>query len=646
MIRAYRMVGLLAGVATLAGCQQMLVRHTDDSVYSVIEARQSASLGATSDAHIRSDSSETGPATQMYSLNPHPVTADVPPSFTVEVPSTGQTDAGASSGDSASSGTAAQGVAAAPSGEPVADNGGTPAPVAGSSAPATDLTPDIFTPQQRPHVRVFTLADSLAYAMRGAPSLQDAKEALYLAALDLTLERHLWTPQFVASLEARADYVDSGQLASDASDAAGSDGAASGSPSSRTMTGDGSIAVSQRLPYGGQISLELVGTLIRDLQQHVTSGESGQVILAAQIPLLSGAGRTAYESRYAAERELIYAVRTYERFRRSFLVNVAATYFNLQQSKAAIANTFTAYRSRLRDWEKAEFINRMGRSRTIFEAPRAKSSLRQAEAALVSAKERYATALDRFKIIIGMPVAELLDVVAQDEDEESRALDDLLPDVDVPAAVDVALKHRLDLLNELDAVDDARRGIHIARNAILPELEFTASAALNSDPDHQSMLNYNAERHEWHAGLLLSMDDRKTERNAYRRALIETRRAQRDYKLAADTVIADVRQAARAIAQQEELRQIQRLNMEENEFRLDAARAQFNLGRITNRDVVEAENDLLSARNDYARAVAAYRNAILEFRLSTGTLRVSDDGRWDASFGVPLQNTAGDGTRR
>ena len=59
-----------------------------------------------------------------------------------------------------------------------------------------------------------------------------------------------------------------------------------------------------------------------------------------------------------------------------------------------------------------------------------------------------------------------------------------------------------------------------------------------------------------------------------------------------------------------------------------SARAQFDLQRATNQDVVDAEDDLLAARNQYAAAVAAYRVAILDFRRDTGTLRFSDDGRW------------------
>ncbi len=612
MIRSYWLAGLGTGVAILAGCQQRLVDRTDREVYSLIEDRQRAALGATSDVHVGSETDEPVPTGQMYSFNPRPVAADVPEPFRSDTPESHPTAESPAEGD------------------PTADSPNPDAPTSPNSAatvrermaPETDLSPGIFTADERGEVSVFGLADALAYAMHNAWTLQDAKEELYLAALDLTLERHLWTPQFVASIQASADFSDLGGLRD----------------SQRSLAAVSELTLSQRLPYGGSVSAQVVHNLVRDLQEHVTSGESGSVLLAADIPLLRGAGRVAYETRYTREREMIYAIRTYERFRRSFLVQVAAAYFDLQQTKASIGNTYTAYEGRIRDWEKADFINRLGRSRRIFEVQRAKSSLRQAESALVSVKERYATALDRFKIVIGMSVDELLDVVDQDDDQESQALVNLLPDVDVATAIEVALEYRLDLLSEADRVDDSRRGVRVAGNQILPDLDLSAGVTFNTDPDHLSTLSYNTERHDWQAGLQLTMDDRKTERTAYRRALVRTRRAERNYEQFVDSVTADVRRAVRRIAQQKNLQRIQSLNVEENEFRLEAARAKFKLGKITNQDVVDAENDLLAARNQYASAVAEYRNAILEFRLSTGTLRVSDEGRWEQSFGVDPGN--------
>jgi len=579
---ASRAILLCSVAGGISACHQASVERTDRAVYSLIEDRQRAALGTTSAIHVDAadvDSQRGG----MYSFAPRPADPALPESFIPREEERPEDTAPAPPGQ-----------------EPSAES---PAEVA----------PSIFTPEEESNAYVVGLVDTLAYAMRDARLLQDAREELYLAALDLTLERHLWTPQFVAAVQARGEQANLG--------------AADNLESSFTAVSDVSLA--QRLPYGGEISARVINTLVRDLERHVTSAESGNVILSANLPLLRGAGRVAYESRYAAERAMIYAVRTYERFRRSFLVDIAAAFFDLQRLKAAIRNSYTAYQARQRDWERADYINRMGRSPSIFEAPRAKSSLRQAEDSLVRSKEQYATALDRFKILIGMPVTELLDVVDQDADQASQSLDGLLPDVDVQTAVDVALEYRLDLLTSADQVDDARRGVIVDRNRILPDLDFIAGATFETDPAHLDSLSYNLERNAWHGALELRLDDRKTERNAYRAALLGLRRAQRSHEEFVDSVRADVRRALRTIAQQADLRQIQELNVDENEFRLEAARAQFALGKSTNQDVVDAENDLLAARNDYATAVAQYRNAILRFRLDTGTLRIDDEGKWD-----------------
>ncbi|MFQ5494652.1 MAG: TolC family protein, partial [Phycisphaerae bacterium] len=465
------------------------------------------------------------------------------------------------------------------------------------------------------------LPDALAYAMRHGRDLLDAKEELYLSALDLTLERHLWTPQFVASV--RTDFTnfpDDEALR-------------------RALNTAGELSVTQRLPYGGDVTARVLHRLMRDVTDRVEKGESGQVILEAQLPLLRGAGSVAYESRYQAERNLIYAVRDYERFRRTYLVGIAADYFNLQQLRANIDNTYKSYIDRADDLEKAEFIQQMGRSRNVRDAPRARSNLRSAEADLVSAKERYATTLDRFKVRIGMPVVALLDVIDQDEDKWSRTVDDLLPDVSVKLAVDVAVRQRLDLLNSADRLDDRRRGVVIAKNRVLPDLDLSGSLTMDSNPDQLRATSLRTERATWQGGIEFRLDDRRTERNAYRASLISLRRAKRDYEESTDLVRADVRQALRRVFQQQNLRQIQAFNVKENNDRLLGARAQFNLGKADNQDVIDAANELLRAENDLARALASYRVSILEFRRDTGTLRITDDGRW--AMGPEDANPAG-----
>ncbi len=588
-------------VGMLAGCASSGLHRTDQTVYRAIADRQSAALGQTTNVDLRDPLEPTGVTQRIYAVDPRPVPTDLPDSFNTQSTTTETSAAGVNNDDQKIEQVAAAIIETTP------DDATEP------SLPNDDdlITASVFDESEMGHVKIFSLPDALAYAINHARELQTAKEDLYLAGLALTLERHLWTPQFATNISAQ--FADFGQVRS----------------FDRAMETISEVSVSQRLPQGGEITARVISSLVRDLEKHITAGETGNVILEADIPLFRGVGKVAYESRYISERELIYAVRDYERFRRSFVVDIAADYFNLQQLKTTIANTHKSYLGRNKDWIKAEFVNRMGRSRNVFEAPRAKSIFRQAEASLVSSKEQYATALDRFKIRLGTSVDDLMDVVNQDADEASKELDALLPSITVSDAIDIALTYRLDLLNSEDGIDDARRGVVIAKNQLLPDLGLRGNVTLDSDAEQLNSMSFNTERATWRGFIELQMDDRVSESNAYRSSLITEKRSQRNHDEFQDRVRADVRRALRRIDQQDNLRKIQALNVEENERRLEAARAQFDLGRSTNQDVVDAENELLSARNDYARAVASYRIAILEFRRDTGTLRVTDDGRWE-----------------
>jgi len=564
-------------------CASLVVKPIDGRVHRLIAERQEDALGTTHDADIGSETGDTGSRADAYRFNPHPLESTLPESFRgpprqpAPIPELRQEQA------------------------PADDDAQTEEQV---------LSAEIFPESERDQVLTLNLRDALAYATAHARELQDAKEDLYLAALDLSLERHLWTPQFVATV--RSSYTNF----------------PNGEDLDRAMSTVSEAAVTQRLPFGGQVGARVIHSVMRDVLDRVATGESGQAILDAQLPLLRGAGPAAYEGRYSAERELIYAVRTHERFRRAFLVNISADYFGLQQTKAAIDNTYKAYLSRKQGWEKADFVERMGQSRNVFEAPRALSNFREAEARLVSAKERYESALDRFKIRINMSVGTRMEVVSQADDDSAAAVDELLPQIDEADAVETAIRYRLDLLTDLDRVGDAIRGVEIAKNRILPNLDLTGSVTFDSDPAQLRAANLREERSTWRGGVELRVDDRKTERNAYRASLIRLRRTQRDHERFEDSVRADVRRALRQIGQQDDLRLIQSLNVRENERRLEAASAQYDLGRSTNQDVVDAEDDLLEARNNLANAVSGYRIAILEFRRDTGTLRIADDGQW------------------
>jgi outer membrane protein TolC len=450
----------------------------------------------------------------------------------------------------------------------------------------------------------FRLSDALEYAFQNAWDFQTQKEDLYLSALALMTERQLWTPQFVAGV--RGEYANYGQVRD----------------FDHAMTAVSELSVSQRLPFGGEVAARVINVLMRDIGRHTTSGESGTTILEANIPLLRGAGRVAYESRYQAERNLVYAVRDFEGARRDLVVDVAGDFFDLLAIKTQIESAIGAKESAILEQTRTQAWVDTGRLVQI-EANRIDVQVLDRSNDVNNARVRYETALDRFKIRIGMPTQEPIDVV----DEE---LDLFEPDITEQEATETALAYRLDLINTQDRIDDAKRGVVIAKNNFLPQFDISGSISMDTDPNKKNSLSYNSERTLWQGMLELEVPlDRREERNVFRASLIDLRRGERAYELAKSNVILDVRSAIRNLELAKQSMAIQEENIEVNIARAVQANELLKRGRLSSsRDTIEAQNAIQTSKNQFASAVADYRLAILTLQRNCGTLRVDDQGHW------------------
>ena len=551
---------VLGAVVGLSGCHAWFLADADREVYRLIEQRQLAALGETHDARLGAESGVASRGRNQYDFVPHPVDPAVPPAFQARPDVAVESDQFEATADE-------------------------PAP--------TDADPLLFT-----------LADALAYALKHSREYQTAKEDLYLSALDLTLERHLWTPLLVSNVS--GEFTDYGQVRD----------------FDRAMTAVADFSVTQALPYGGQVTAQVIHSLMRDLGVHVTSAETGVAILSADLPLLRGAGRVAYESRYQAERNLIYATRNFERFRRTFLVDIASDYFALLVNKSQIENAEESVKGFKSDLDRAQAL--VEKEKLIrVEADRARVEYLIATNDVITTRESFETALDFFKIRLGMQTDAPLDVVAE-------GVDLVDPKVSEAVATETALRYRLDLLNDLDAVDDARRAVAIAKNNLLPQFDLSGSVTLDTDNTRLNSASFNTERATWRGVAELGIPlDRKRERNDYRSAWIGLRRAERLHDEARDRVRVQVRSALRRLKQAHFSMEVQRENININAVRREHAEILFEVGKLSsNRDKIEAENAYRRARDRFAAAESDYRIAILEFLLDTGTLRVGGDGRW------------------
>jgi outer membrane protein TolC len=334
--------------------------------------------------------------------------------------------------------------------------------------------------------------------------------------------------------------------------------------------------------------------------------------------LLRGGGDVAAEEVISAERELVYAARTFEEFRRSFLVNIAADYFALIQSRAAIANQERQLASLKNLEDRTAALVAAGRT-AEFEKNIASNRVLSATSSLANLRESYILALDRFKIRLGL---------GPDEALELEAVDLNLPEPEVTpsAAVEAALAYRLDLQTRRDRLLDARRGVANARNATLPDLNVSGSVGSRTKPSaREGGLVFETDDFTYSGGVTFGLPlDRENERLALRAAVIGLEQRTRELDQFRDNIVVEVRARVRDLDRArfnltlaEQAVQINRRRLEEQELK----RAE-----VAPQSIVDTENDLLNAENARDQALSDLRNAVLGYLVSTGQLRVTLDG--------------------
>jgi hypothetical protein len=444
------------------------------------------------------------------------------------------------------------------------------------------------------------LFSAINYAVQNSRAYQNEMESLYLSALDVTLERHLFTPRPFVTTDVQ--YT----------------GGQSNVEYRSALSITQRAGVRQKLPYGGEIIAEGLVQFVNALNDNVTDGEDAQLALRGSIPLWRGAGMVNLEGLISSERELIYATRSFERYRRSFAVDIATRYFRVLTRYQSLRNRLINYRNLLDLTDRTQALFDAGRVAAL-EVQRAQQSLLLAEDQLNTTQQALASDLDDFKIVIGMPIDQPLELAGAEV--EVNGLDTSIGDPET-----LALRYRLDLQTARDRVEDARRGVSNAANGLGPQLDLNGGASLGN-PTGRPGRDIDSRTLEYNAGLTLDLPiARLPERNIYRRALINLERSRRDAIELQENVLADVRTAERGIRASLVSLDIQRNGIDLARARLDNANDSLLLGRTTDsRNVVEAQSSLLQAQDAYDRARADLQIQMLQFLRDTGTLRVDPD---------------------
>ncbi|HOF40243.1 MAG TPA: TolC family protein [Candidatus Hydrogenedentes bacterium] len=512
---------------------------------------------------------------------------------------------------------------------------------------------------------ILSLEKALSVAVKRSRDYQSQKESLYESALALTLQRHRFDPIFAGRF--RGDYNrttrdvlrptdaalvarelprilertgeltgGTGALLNSYADVVRAAAATTGVAGEtrahivdeRSVTGSSNLGFDLLLAGGARIAVDLTSNFLRFVTGDPRVATSSTLQATVTQPLLSGAGRdVVLENLTQAERNVLYQLRSFTRYRKNFAIDIANAYYRVLQNRDAVRNNWSGYLAFQDNAKRQRALAQAGRIK-VAELGRNEQAELQARDRYIASVQNYADSLDQFKIKLGLSTdAPILLDQGELELLREKGLDH--PNLAPEQAIEIALVSRLDLMVARDRVEDTERKLLVAANALQPNATLVAQGRASSyGQDRFQSIDFDRAE----ASIGLSVDplfDRKAERNAYRSALIDYARSVRSLEEATDLIKLDVRQAWRNLQQAQVSYQIQEIGVQLNERRVREQELLLQAGRGSAIDQVDAQNSLIASQNELTAALVQHTIARLSFWRDMGILFIKEDGQWE-----------------
>lgn len=492
------------------------------------------------------------------------------------------------------------------------------------------------------------LLDALQIGARNSFEYQDQKENVFATALRLDIQRNEFRDIFTQTVRQSISSDTTGDRAT--------------SETNFTET----TGWTRTLKNGTTLTADLAVNLANLLTGNHESSHGIQADASIMIPLMRGSGEyIVAEPLIQAERDVVYAIWNFERYKRSFAVDVANAYLSVLQGLDRIDNAAGNYRSQSLNVRRVRRLADAGQIDVIQVGQAIQSEL-SARNQWVLAKQSYESSLDSFKVQLGLPadaqieldrdeLARLVEAakgtLIQVADPENATVDpnlviapadapiDLVEpgmegagryEIDAGLAVRLALDNRLDLKRLQGTVYDAQRAVVVAADMLRAELTLggsVRSGGLTSPTSEDTKLKIDKVT----SSGLLTLDlpiERTRERNVYRNALIALESSTRDEAALEDSIKVSVRDRLRSLLSARESLRIQATALDVAQKRVDSARISLEAGRAQTRDLLEAQDSLLSAQNALTAAVISYRVNELRLQQDMDVLQVNEKGLW------------------
>lgn len=470
---------------------------------------------------------------------------------------------------------------------------------------------DVSVENSVPKSGVLSLGEAVAMATAHNREYQRQKELLYLEALNLTGVRHRYAQRWFGAIDSAYTHNAADETVDTSSD----------------------VGFNQALADGGQFFAGIGIDWLRFLTGDPRTSLASVLDATLRQPLLRGRGRrVAQEDLTQAERDVLYQIRLFNRYRKQFVVSVISDYYRVLQRFNEMENFKRSWVSKEKLSAQHEEEYQQGMT-AKYQWDQARQSELSALDSYKRAIRTYERALDDFKIVLSLPT----DANVVLDQNELKVLEDIGPSGsdELPYsgkdALWVALRNRLDLANSADSVFDAARKVEVAADGLGMQLDLVGSMGVDSKDDTDlDVLQF----HQGTYRLGLESDlplDRKTERNTYRTTLISLMQAQRSYENEVAQVKLEVRQAYRTLLEEAESYETQLLSLELAKQRVAASPKLWEARKAQTRDMLEAEDALLRASNSVASALINNLIAKLTLFRDVGILEVKPDGMWEQS---------------
>lgn len=398
------------------------------------------------------------------------------------------------------------------------------------------------------------------------------------------------------------------------------------------------FGLSQLTPWGGVLELGIDGTRQDTNNQDVAFrplfNAGGNLTLTQ--PLLRGFG---YE---VTNQEILVAqinsninIELFEQQVSSVLLQVEQAYWSLveAQEQLGVARESLTLAEDLHERNRIQV--EVGTLAPI-ELVQSEATIAQRQEDIITAEARLRDAGDELLRLLNLPdaMAEGLEVVPVTEPSTEAV------EIDVDAAIALALEERPELRSQQLAVDRLAVDAKVARNQLLPQanlvLDYSAEGQAGSgvfdigegepliiDTDLGDALNdvWSREFTGWSIGLSVAFPIQNRRARAQRSiADLELQQARTELDQLRLGVITEVRAAARAVRtalQQIESARVTRRLQERN---LEAEQKRYENGMSDSFRISQIQNDLTAARSREVTSVTNYRSRLASYHQAIGRL--------------------------